>query len=133
MVNVGVMWVRMKRGLVPVRMAMMFAGRVIRTVGVLVMVIVGVEVFMLHRFVLMIVFMAFGQVQPNSRCHEDGGETEADGQRVAQKQKRDDRAHEGSDGEVCARPCCADVTERQHEQRQAHAVAEEADYASRQQ
>ena len=113
--NVGVMRVRMKQGLVPVRVAVRLASRVVRTVGVLVMFIVGVEVVMLHRFVLMLVFMAFGQVQPHPQSHQDGGETEADGQPVAQNQNRDDRAHEGSDGEVCAGSRRADVPQGEHE------------------
>ena len=60
--DVGVVRMGMKQRLVPVRMAMRLAGRVVRTVGVLVMLFVGVQMVMLHWLVLVLVFVALGQV-----------------------------------------------------------------------
>ena len=62
MVDVGVVRVRMKQRLVPVRVAVGFADRVICAVGVLVMLVVGVQMVMLHWLVLVLVFVALGQV-----------------------------------------------------------------------
>ncbi len=61
-VDVGIMRVHMKQGLVPVRVAVRFSSRIVRGVPMLVMFIVGVDMVVLHWLVLMLVFVALGQV-----------------------------------------------------------------------
>lgn len=60
--DVGKVRVRMNQWLVPMRVAVGFAGRVIRRVDVLMMLVVMVQMFVLHRLVPMLVFVALGQV-----------------------------------------------------------------------
>ena len=62
---------------------MRFTGRVIRAVGVLVMLVVGVGVLVFHRLVTVLVFVTLGQMQPDPQHHENGSETESDGKLVA--------------------------------------------------
>lgn len=50
---------------------MRFTGRVVRAVRVLVMLVVGVQVFVLHRLVVMLVLVTFGHPQQalNATAH----------------------------------------------------------------
>lgn len=52
-----------------VPMAVGFAGRIVRTMGVLMVFIVIMKMFMLHRFVAVPVLVMFCQMQPNAGCH----------------------------------------------------------------
>ena len=62
MVDVGVVRVRMNHWLVPVRVAVRLVRRFGGVVDVLVMLVVGVQMFVLHWLVLVLVFVALGQV-----------------------------------------------------------------------
>jgi hypothetical protein len=74
-----------------------------------------------------------GEMQPDAASHQNGGDTKANREPVAQDQNRDGCAKERGDGEIRARPRRADVPERQHEQRQADAVTEKSNRADGQQ
>ena len=124
MVDVGVVRVRMNHWLVPVRVAVRLVRRFGGVVDVLVMFVVGMKMVVLHRLMAMLVLVPFRQVKPHTSTHENGGDAEADCEFVVQKQKRDDCADEWRDGKVCAGSGCPNVTEREHEQRQTHAVAD---------
>ena len=128
----GIREVRMAVGhrLVPVRMAMLCAGRHWRIVRVVVMgIAVAVHVFvrMLDRFVAMHMFMALGQMQPDTGSHENrrDGELRRDG--IAQQDDRKGRAEERCHGKISARARSAEFTQRDDEQHQASAIAREAE------
>jgi len=95
--DVGVMRVRMNQWLMPMWVAVRLSERVRRGVGVLVMVVMRVQMLMLHGFVVMLVVVTVGEIQPQAQRHKNGGDSEADGDFVAQKQNRDGRANKRSD------------------------------------
>ena len=77
MVDVWVVRMRMDEFLVPVPVRMRLTRRVIRAVRVLVMLVVGVQVLVFHRFVSMFVAVAFSEMKPDAERHEQGGGNEA--------------------------------------------------------
>ena len=79
--NIRVMGVGMDHWLVKMCMGMRFPGRI----AYLVVFVVGVEVSMFHRLVVVLVFVAFREMQPNPQRHQDGGQAEPNSERVAQK------------------------------------------------
>lgn len=64
MVKVWIVGVRVDEGLVPVPVRVWFPRRIRGAVGVLMVSVMNMRVFMLQRFVVMFVLVAFGQVQP---------------------------------------------------------------------
>ena len=79
MMDVRVMRMRVNEFFVAMSVRVRLAGRVVRVVGVLMVLVMGVQMLMFHRLMLMDVLVAFGQVQPDAEYHQDGGDTEADG------------------------------------------------------
>ena len=69
--NVREVRVRVRQCLVAMGMRMRLARRVARGMSVLMMLIVNVQVLVLHRFVMMQVLVAFGEVKPYSHGHQD--------------------------------------------------------------
>lgn len=82
-VDVGVMRMGMDHRLVTMRVRMRLAWRFARTVGVLVVFVVGVEVVVFHRLMPVLVLVSFCEMQPDAQRHEDGGEAESAGELVA--------------------------------------------------
>lgn len=64
--NVGVVSMGMLKPSMSVPVRMRFARRIIRRVVVLVVIVVIVEMFVLQRLVDVLMFMAFGNVQPDT-------------------------------------------------------------------
>jgi hypothetical protein len=62
--EIGIMRVTMDERLMPVPMAVGFARRVIRPVRVLMVLVMRMPVLVLDRLVLMLMLVAFGQMQP---------------------------------------------------------------------
>ena len=85
-VDVRVVGMRMDQFLVSMPVRVRLAGRIVRRVCVLVMLVVVVKVFVFHRFVPVQVFVPLGQVQPNTDRHEHRCHPEADSRFVAQEQ-----------------------------------------------
>ena len=83
--NVRVMWVRVDEFLVTMRVRVRFTGRVVRAVGVLVMLVVCVQVLVFHRLVTVFVPVMFRQVQPDAERHEHCGSNETNRQSVPQE------------------------------------------------
>ena len=83
MMGIGHVGVAVHQGrmLVPVRVR--FARRITRSVRVLVVLVVGVQVLVFQRFVTMLMLVTLGQVQPNAEAHEHCGENEAHRELVA--------------------------------------------------
>ena len=89
MMEIRIMWMRMNQRLVPMPMAVWFARRVRRAVGVLMMLVVIMEVFVFHRVVPMHVFMTFSQMQPNTDRHQCSGDPQCGSQLIAKKENGD--------------------------------------------
>ena len=85
-----------------------------------------------HGLVDMFVFMAFGEVKPNTQRHETTGDKKLDGDRLSKSNNGDDRAQKRSGREIGARPRCAEIPERDDEQRKAYTVAKKTDDAGQQ-
>jgi hypothetical protein len=62
MMNVRVMRMGVGHFLVPVLMRMRFAGRIVERVGMLVMFVMDVQMFVLHRFMVVQMLVPFGQM-----------------------------------------------------------------------
>ena len=73
----------MDHRLVTMRVGVRFARQGARAVGVLMVFVVGVEVVVFHRLMPVPVFVTLGQMQPDTQHHENGSETESDGELVA--------------------------------------------------
>jgi len=72
---------------VPMPMRVWFAGRIVGPVLVLMMFVVHVLVFMLHRFVRVFVFVSLSEVEPHTNAHEKRADRETARHRLV---KRDD-------------------------------------------
>lgn len=70
MMRVGIVPMPMNEGHMLVLVRMRFAGWVIRTMCMLMMLIVHMPVLMLQRFMLMIMFVMFGQMQVHTDAHQ---------------------------------------------------------------
>ena len=97
------------------------------------MLVVGMQVLVLHRFVPVFMFVTFGQMKPDSDRHEHASGDETKREPVAQKENRDGGTDERRGGKVSARTRRADVPESEHEKRQAHTVTKEAHHAGHRQ
>ncbi len=91
MVNVWVVWMAVCHFHVTVQVRMWFTRRITRTMRVLMMLVVSMQVFMLHLFVPMLMLVTLCQMQPNSRTHQYRRHTEAESEFVTQEQYGDAR------------------------------------------
>ena len=85
MVDVGVVGMRVRQNVVTVGMAVRFAGRILRSMPVLMVCVVRVQVVVLDRLMDMFMLVTFGQMQPNSRCHESNGGKKTECRQFAQE------------------------------------------------
>ena len=72
-VHVGNVRMPMPHPRMPVRMHMRLAGRIIRQMLVLVMLVVHVSMCMLHWLMLVLMFVMLGEVQPDAAPHQEAG------------------------------------------------------------
>jgi hypothetical protein len=94
MVNVRVMWMRMDQRVVPMRMTVrcwISHGRITRPVLVLMMRVVQMRVFVLHRFVDMLMLVPFREMEPDAGRHAAG----------AHQQQRRHALSPSNDGNHC--------------------------------
>ena len=132
LMGMPMMRVRIVRVAVPdagmdMEMRMRFAGRLFSQMLMLVMEVVHMPVLMLRRLVFMQVLMPFGQMQPYSNGHQRAGCEELRGQRFAEDGDGDQSANEGRGRKIRAGPRSTKMAERQHEQNNTDAIAEEPD------
>jgi hypothetical protein len=95
-------------------------------VGMLMVFVMRVDVFVLHRLVPMSVFVPFGQMEPETHAHQQTGRNKLHRNGFVQQQNRDCRADEGREGKVSARARCSKMPQRQHEENKAHPHPKEA-------
>ena len=69
MMEVRVVRMPVHQANVPVPMRVWFTGRIARTMRVLMMLVVTMPVFMLHRLVNVLVLVSFRQMQPQPEPH----------------------------------------------------------------
>lgn len=91
MVGIGVMRVAVLQRRMAMRVGVLLAGGQTQFwVGMLMMFVVRVLVFMLHRLMGMVVLMRFSQVEPNTDAHQgpSSGQARGDGLAAGQGQGR---------------------------------------------
>ncbi|ESQ87908.1 hypothetical protein ABAC460_17100 [Asticcacaulis sp. AC460] len=110
-----------------------FAFRITGPVGVLMVFVMHVAMFMLHRFVSVKMFMSLSQVQPKAKRHESAGGNQLKGNMVFQQHNSQNCADEGRQREIGSGSGCAQMTQAQHEQDKAHPVAQKSDDAGAEQ
>ena len=62
MMQIGIVRMAMHQGGMPMPMAMRFAGRIARTMLMLMMLVVTVPMFMLHRFMNVVMIVSLGEM-----------------------------------------------------------------------
>ena len=125
-VFVWIVFVRVGHRIVPMTVRMPDRSWV--TEGMVIVVdVVFMLVLMLQGQVPMGVHMPLDDVQPNSKPHQSTGNEECRGHGLVKNQYSQDGAEERRDREIRAGARRAEVTQRHHEQREAHTIAEEAD------
>ena len=96
-------------------------------VSVSMMLIVDVSVFVLERLVLMLVAVPFGQMKPEAEGHQHAGNDQLRRHRLVEQDDRDCRAEERREREIGSSPGGAEIAQRQDEQNETDADAEEPD------
>ena len=76
------MFVAQRLVTVPVRMR--FSDRLVVSVLVMVMVVMHMSMLVFERFVGMVVFVSFGEVQPEPDCHQHASGGQLQGEPVAE-------------------------------------------------
>ena len=104
MMDVGIVGMRVGHFLVLVRVAVRLSWRVVRRVFVLVVFIMDVAVFMLHRLVCVFVFVSLRKVQPDADAHERSRHAEENGESFLENHQRQYGPNEGGEREVSASP-----------------------------
>ena len=131
MVNVGIVRMPVHHRRVPVPVAVRLAGRCTWIVSMLVVGVVAVAVLVLQRFMGVLVLMPLGEMQPEAERHKEARDHEVGRNGLAEQGDGEDRAHERRQREIGAGPRRAEMAQREHEQGEADAIAEEADHRGR--
>lgn len=90
-----------------------------------VMCIMSMLMVMLEFFVRMRMFVAFGQVQPDTCCHQESGAGQLHGQRFPCR-KGQNGSEKGRDRKIRPGSRSAEMAKRHDEQRQANAIGKKA-------
>ncbi len=104
MMDVGIVGMGVGQRLVLVRVAVRLSWRVVGGVSVLVVFVVDVAVFMLHRLVFVFVFVPLRKVQPDAHAHERSRHAEENGESFLEDHQRQHGPDEGGEREVGTRP-----------------------------
>ena len=125
--DVGIVRVGMRQRRVLMAVGVRLARRIAWRVFVPVVLVVIVEVLVLHRFVNVPMFVAFGSVQPNADEHENARCPKRPIKPALPEGESEPGARERRSGKIgpCSR--CAEITERLHEENKADAIAKETD------
>jgi hypothetical protein len=102
--DIGIVSMGVGQCLVLVRVAVRFSRWVVGRVFVLVVFIMDMAVFMLHRLVLMFVFMPFCKVQPDAYAHERSRHAEKNGESFLEDHEREQGPDERSEREISTSP-----------------------------
>lgn len=124
--DVGVMRMAMNEPRMGVNVNMGFASRIVGPMSVSVVRVVRMRVFVDERFVFVFVLVVFHEMQVEARRHQSCSSQELWRDRLAKDDDRDDRANEGSSREIGPGAGGPELAEGEHEEDEAHAIAEEA-------
>lgn len=130
--EIGVVRVPMDEWLMPVPMTVGLADRDVRPMRVLMMLVMGMPVLMLHRFVPMLMLVAFRQVQPEANRHQTPRRQQPNRHRLIEQRQREQRANEGSQRKIGSGACRPEMAQAQHEQGETDPITEKADHSCRQ-
>jgi hypothetical protein len=125
--SVWVMRMRMYQTRVLVAMGMRFARRIARRVLVRMMLVVVVEMFVFHRVVDVLVFVSFGDVQPNADQHENACGAKGPIELALSDREGERSTCKRRGGKIRSCASCPEMTERPNEKNEAYAVTEKAD------
>ena len=114
MVSIGKVGMDVCQRAMPVQMMVLGAGHYRNFVLVLVVFIMDMFMIVPALNVIMLVFMALGQMQPGAQRHQSAGDQQGHGHRLSHKQC-EQGAEERRNGEVSARACGAEVAQANHE------------------
>ena len=127
--RVGHMRVPVLESAMLVRMRVRLPRRIVGAMHVLMMRVMNVGMRVREHLMVVLMLMIFGEMQPHANRHEGAGNKEADRGWLPESDDRHHRAEERRGREIGASTGRAEVAKRQHEQREAHPIAEEADHA----
>jgi hypothetical protein len=99
-------------------------------VFVLVVFVVDVAVVMLHRLVLVLVFVPLSKVQPDADSHKCCRHAKENGESFLKDHEGEYGSNEGGEREVSTSASGPQVPQGQHEASQAHPVPQQAHSAS---
>ncbi len=125
-VQVGIMRMAMHEPLVAVPMRVRLAAGIARGVGVKVVGVVAVPVLVLHRLVGVAVNVLLDEVQPDADPHQAAREDELQRRRLAEQRDGEHGADEGCEREIGAGARGTEMAQRQDEEGEADAIADEA-------
>jgi len=125
-VQVGIVRMSVPQPLMAMPMRMGFDDRSVMLV--LMVLVMDMAVLMFERFMNMRMLVPLGKMHPQSKPHQRGRNHELWRQGVMQKQDGHHGADKRRKGEICARSRGSQMAQRQHEQDQADADPQEADY-----
>lgn len=129
MVHIGHVRMRVAHFAMGVKVRVRFAGRIERTVPVLMMFVMHVGMAMRQGLMNMFVLVSLREMQPNTDSHQNAGDGKLHRDRLAERQDCGNAAEEWRGRKVCARSRCSEVAKGDDEQGKADAIAEEADHA----
>jgi len=95
MMQVRVMGMPMCHRLMFVNMHVRFTGGIIGPMFMLMMFVVSMAVGMFHRLMDMLVIVPFRQMQEKTDAHQNGGDEQLAGDRLAKQHHRQHRAYKG--------------------------------------
>ena len=95
MMHVGHMRMRVRQSGMPMRMHVGFAGRILRSMGMLMMFIMRMSVRVSYRLMLMDVLVVLRNVKPHAEAHQCAGNKQRQGNWVAERKNCRGRAKKG--------------------------------------
>lgn len=123
MMDIRKVWMFVGDDSMPMGMAVWLAAIPVEIVFVLVMRVVNVWMGVFEWLMGVRMRVTLGQMQPDTRTHESGGQPEWRWRRLAQQQDGDGGADEWRGGEIGAGAGRAQFTQRPHKENQAQAIA----------
>lgn len=127
-VDIGIVRMAVSDRRMPMGMRVRLTGRVVRTMGVPMVNVVGVAMAVCFVLVGMLVPVSLSQVEPDAYCHQPARGQHDPSDRLMPEQYGQDGTDEGRGGEVGAGAGRTETTEGQHEQHEAQPIAKETQY-----
>ena len=90
--DVWIVRVRVRKFVMPMRVGMGFTGWIARSVGMPVMLVVSMQMIVFEPFVVMLVLVAFRQMQPDAKAHQNPRDAKSNAWSLAKEHNGDDCA-----------------------------------------